>query len=67
MRMRHALALLAALACATGFAQETERPMNILLNPSFEFHAFEPHRLGVSGSFSSHDIAFWSSAASPLE
>ncbi len=32
---------------------------NLLLNPSFEFHAFTPHRDGKPESFSSHNVAFW--------
>ena len=56
--------LLAALATVTfgaccAFAQENQTPMNLLLNPHFEFHAFENHRLGKRVSYTSHSVAFW--------
>ncbi len=44
-------------------AQETIAPMNLLLNPRFDFHAFENHRLGRAVSYTSHNVAFWNTAA----
>ena len=55
--------ILAALLAASAAAQETSRPMNLLLNPTFEFHVFENHRLGKAGSYASHNVAFWNAAA----
>ncbi|NOZ21322.1 MAG: hypothetical protein GXP25_09565 [Planctomycetes bacterium] len=37
--------------------------MNLLLNPSFEFHAFLNHREGKRESFQSHNAAFWNTDA----
>ena len=37
--------------------------MNLLLNPNFEFHAFENHRLGKRVSYMSHNVAFWNCEA----
>lgn len=33
---------------------------NILLNPSFEFHNFEPHRMGKAVSYLAKSVPFWS-------
>lgn len=40
-------------------AKEDERAMNLLMNPEFEFHAFENHRLGQAKDYASHNAAFW--------
>ena len=32
---------------------------NLLLNPNFEFHAFDNHRHGKDNSHTSHNVAFW--------
>ncbi len=37
--------------------------MNLLLNPTFEFHAFANHRLGRTVSCDSHNVAFWNTDA----
>lgn len=34
-----------------------------MLNPQFDFHAFDPHRSGKPGSFSSRNVAFWNTNA----
>jgi hypothetical protein len=36
---------------------------NLLLNPDFEFHAFENHRLGKAISYLSHNVAYWNTDA----
>ncbi|OGV75027.1 MAG: hypothetical protein A3K19_06215 [Lentisphaerae bacterium RIFOXYB12_FULL_65_16] len=36
---------------------------NLLQNPSFEFHAFENHRLGRAVSYTSGNVAFWNCSA----
>ena len=36
---------------------------NLLQNPQFDFHAFDPHRSGKAGSFRSHNVAFWNTDA----
>ena len=66
--MNRAFLLLAALA--GGLLLSTDAPgqgadhaANLLLNPSFEFHAFENHRLGQAVSFTSHNVAFWNTEA----
>lgn len=43
--------------------EETGPVQNVLLNPYFEFHAFENHRLGHGASWVSHDVAFWNTGA----
>jgi len=65
--MRHARICLVAF-CLLGLAcsalpQETPPPMNLLLNPRFDFHAFNPHRLGKPEAFTSHNVAFWNTDA----
>ena len=47
---------------STAFSQEAPSAMNLLLNPTFEFHAFENHRLGRRVSHTSHNVAFWNCA-----
>ena len=44
-------------------AQESYSPGNLLLNSSFEFHAFTPHRLGKSEAYISRNVAFWNTDA----
>lgn len=58
MRTIGALALVFGAAFS---ALAAERPMtgNLLLNPTFEFHAFTPHRNGSAGNFTSGNVAFW--------
>lgn len=51
--------LLLAIPAATGSTQ----PMNLLLNPRFEFHSFENHRHGRAVSYQSHNVAFWNTDA----
>jgi len=53
-------ALGAFIACAN--AQER----NLLLNPQFDFHVFNNHRLGDRSSFKGNNAAFWNSAG-PLD
>ncbi len=50
------------LATAVG-AQEATQPMNLLLNPTFEFHSFTNHREGKAVSYTSHNVAFWNTEA----
>ena len=57
------MATVLALAFGAAFnVLAAERPMtgNLLMNPTFEFHAFMPHRTGTAGSFTSGNVAFWS-------
>ncbi len=56
------LVALAAVSAVTS-GQEAANPVNLLLNPSFEFHAFENHRLGKAVSHTSHNVAFWNTDA----
>lgn len=37
--------------------------MNLLLNPSFEFHAFTNHRDGRAENYSSRNVAWWNTGA----
>jgi len=62
-RMTIGSLMLATSLAASAAAQETSRPMNLLLNPTFEFHVFDNHRLGKAGSYASHNVAFWNTAA----
>lgn len=39
------------------------QPMNLLLNPRFEFHSFANHRHGRAISFQSGNVAFWNTDA----
>lgn len=36
---------------------------NLLLNPTFEFHCFTPHRTGKAESYAAGYVAFWNSSA----
>lgn len=63
--MRHwpmAFWLGTVLTCIS-LAQEAPAPMNLLLNPDFDFHPFENHRLGKAESFRSGNVAFWNCEA----
>jgi hypothetical protein len=53
--------LLAAFVLLPSFAETPS--MNLLQNPSFEFHTFDNHRHGRRESFRSNHVAFWNSAA----
>ncbi|MEW6358141.1 MAG: SGNH/GDSL hydrolase family protein [Planctomycetota bacterium] len=57
------LALLLASFSVSLTAQEEKPSMNLLLNPSFEFHTFLNHREGKAESFRSHNVAFWNTDA----
>lgn len=60
IRPHRSLIVLATLTAATlGSAQ----PMNLLLNPRFEFHAFTNHRDGRAVSYESGNVAFWNTDA----
>jgi len=65
VRVRRAAAatLVSLVFQLNGRAQEAPPAMNLLLNPTFEFHAFENHRKGRAVSFRSHNAAFWNCAA----
>ena len=56
------LCLLIGLPLAA-WCQESNPPMNLLLNPRFEFHSFINHRDGKAISYESHDVAFWNTDA----
>ena len=58
-----ALCLIATLQSAAILAQEGDAPMNLLLNPRFEFHSFVNHREGKAVSYESHNVAFWNTDA----
>jgi hypothetical protein len=58
-----ALAIACALSVTPAAAQDGPPPVNLLANPDFDFHAFENHRSGTVGSFSSRSVAFWSTNA----
>ena len=51
------------LAVMTHPAVGQPGPANLLANPTFEFHAFETHRLGRAVSHTSHNVAFWNTDA----
>jgi len=38
-------------------------PTNLLLNPAFEFHSFDNHRLGRAARFESGYVSFWNANA----
>lgn len=57
-----ALAAGTAGACCLGAAAAAPGG-NLLLNPTFAFHAFQPHRTGKPESYTSGQVAFWNSAA----
>ncbi len=61
--MRALVLPLSLLLSANGSASEGGNPMNLLLNPGFEFHAIENHRHGRAVSFESHNVAFWNTSA----
>ena len=63
LAMRALVLPLSLLLSANGSASEGGNPMNLLLNPGFEFHAFENHRHGRAVSFESHNVAFWNTGA----
>jgi hypothetical protein len=48
-------ALLLPAVCAAG----ATTGVNLLVNPTFEFHAFENHRSGTAVSYTSHNVAYW--------
>ncbi len=54
---------LAALALLTTAAHGSAEPMNLLLNPRFEFHSFANHRDGRAVSYESGNVAFWNTDA----
>ncbi len=53
----------AIIALVIGTLPGVAEPMNLLLNPRFEFHAFGNHRHGERVSFRSHNVAFWNTDA----
>lgn len=57
------LCSLLLLVSLTAFSEESAAPLNLLLNPDFEFHAFANHRHGRAENFFSHDVAFWNTDA----
>jgi hypothetical protein len=59
MMNRCAVVCLGVALVLGGFAGAEEGAGNLLLNPSFEFHAFANHRLGERENFKSHNTAFW--------
>ncbi len=61
--MMYRFLCVACLAAAGGLLAEEQAPvMNLLLNPTFEFHSFINHRLGRAVSYESHNVAFWNCA-----
>ena len=62
MRLTIITITLCTLALSTA-AQELTQPMNLLANPTFEFHAFTNHRDGKAISYESHNVAFWNTDA----
>jgi len=44
-------------------AEAAEPAMNLLLNPTFEFHAFDNHRSGTAVSHTCHNVACWNTEA----
>ncbi|MBN1343537.1 MAG: hypothetical protein JXQ73_12690 [Phycisphaerae bacterium] len=63
MRNVSAVALLALLAGASSRASALPGVENLLVNSSFDFHAFNNHRLGERECFSSNNVAFWNTDA----
>lgn len=60
--MRFPILLAFAVFAATftaASAQEASTPVNLLLNPTFEFHAFNNHRAGEAVSYRSQSVACW--------
>jgi len=55
--------ILTALALLTIAIHGSAQPMNLLLNPRFEFHSFANHRDGRAVSWESHNVAFWNTDA----
>jgi hypothetical protein len=55
------LKLISALTlfCASATAIQLSAAQNLLLNPKFDFHAFNNHRGGNRVSYMSHNAAFW--------
>lgn len=57
------LPLIAAVSLLSGiipsFSQAKKEPVNLLLNPNFEFHSFVNHRDGKPVSYLSCNAAFW--------
>lgn len=62
LAMRAFVLPLPLLLSASSSASESGNPMNLLLNPGFEFHAFENYRHGRVVSFESHNVAFWNTS-----
>jgi len=60
--MKHLL-LLPVLLLSAHVEASAGDIVNLLLNPTFEFHAFENHRLGRAVSHESHNVAFWNTDA----
>ncbi len=55
--------ILTALALLTIAIHGSAQPMNLLLNPRFEFHSFANHRDGRAVSYESGSVAFWNTDA----
>ena len=55
--------LLPALILTAHVRASEGNTVNLLLNPTFEFHAFENHRLGRAVSYESHNVACWNTDA----
>ena len=47
----------------SAFSQGNNEPVNLLLNPYFDFHSFINHRDGEAVSYSSGNVAFWNTDA----
>ncbi|MFA6100716.1 MAG: hypothetical protein WCV67_05510 [Victivallaceae bacterium] len=58
------MVLFCGILIIAGYAKGEDAGRNLLLNPDFEFHAFENHRSGKSVSFESNNTAFWNSSGS---
>ena len=51
--------LIIAAGIPHAFSQGNNEPVNLLINPYFEFHSFINHRDGNPISFSSGNVAYW--------
>ena len=63
MRLTIICAIVLGTLALSAVAQEPTQPMNLLKNPTFEFHAFVNHRDGKAVSFESSNVAFWNTDA----
>lgn len=63
MRLTIICAIVLGTFALSAIAQEPTQLMNLLKNPTFEFHAFANHRDGKAVSFESNSVAFWSTDA----